>query len=83
MLAKARIEMDSNSEKSINFAKQILPMNVGKTVGIILLALVWIWLCWALIARGGGFSGKNVFLVMASGIIIFVPLYKKYFRTPR
>ncbi len=55
-------------------------MNAVKIAGIMLLALVWLWLCWSLIALGGGFTMKNVFLIVASGIIVFVPLWKKYIR---
>ena len=55
-------------------------MNLVKTAGFSVLALVWIWLCRALIVAGGGFTLKNVFLIAASGIIIFVPLWKKYCR---
>lgn len=42
------------------------------------LALIWVWLVIILLSRGGGFTLKNLFIVAASGIIIFVPLYKKY-----
>lgn len=55
-------------------------MNAVKIAGMMLLALVWLWLCWSLIALGGGFTMKNVFLIVASGIIVFVPLWKKYIR---
>ncbi len=55
-------------------------MNAVKTAGLILLALVWLWLCWSLVALGGGFNLKNILLIVASGIIIFVPLWKKYVR---
>lgn len=55
-------------------------MNFVKIAGLTILALVWIWLCQALILQGGGFNLKNIFLIVASGIIIFVPLWKKYFR---
>ena len=55
-------------------------MNAVKIAGIMLLALVWLWLCWSLIALGGGFTMKNVFLIVASGIIVFVPVWKKYIR---
>lgn len=54
-------------------------MNGSRITGLIVLALVWVWLVWALL-HGGGFTPKNVFLIGASGIIIFVPLWKKYFR---
>ncbi|MBD5358198.1 MAG: hypothetical protein HDR88_14605 [Bacteroides sp.] len=55
-------------------------MNVVKIAGLTILALVWVWLCHALLFRGGGVTFKNIFLIGASGIIIFVPLWKKYFR---
>ena len=55
-------------------------MNIGKSVGFIFLGILWIWLCVTLITNGGGFSFKNIFLIVTSGIIIFVPLWKKYFR---
>lgn len=55
-------------------------MNGSRIIGLIVLALVWCWLVWALISSGGGFTAKNVFIIIASGIIIFVPLWKKYFR---
>lgn len=49
-----------------------------KIAGFSVLALVWLWLCWALFATGGGLNLKNIFITVASGIIIFVPLWKKY-----
>ncbi|MCH5235099.1 MAG: hypothetical protein J1E16_07375 [Muribaculaceae bacterium] len=55
-------------------------MDIGKAIGFGLLSLLWIWLCATLIISGGGPTFKNLFLIIASGIIIFVPLYKKYFR---
>lgn len=55
-------------------------MGIGKVFGFGLLALLWIWLCVTLIKSGGGITLKNLFLIVASGIIIFVPLWKKYAR---
>lgn len=55
-------------------------MNAVRIVGFAVLALVWVWLSWSLLALGGGFNLKNIFLIVASGIIIFVPLWKKYGR---
>lgn len=52
-------------------------MKTGTIIGIILLGIAWLWLAWALIAYGG-FNLKNLLLVAMTGIIIFVPLYKKY-----
>lgn len=55
-------------------------MNAARIAGFTLLAVVWLWLCQALIRSGGGFSLKNIFLIVTSGIIIFVPMWKKYIR---
>lgn len=56
-------------------------MNAVRIIGLIVLAVVWFWLCRALIVYGGSVTLKNLFLVAASGIIIFVPLWRKYFST--
>lgn len=53
-------------------------MNIVKIVGFLILAVLWIWLSAALLASG--VTLKNLFIVMASAIIIFVPLWKKYVR---
>ena len=53
-------------------------MKMIRYVGLAVLALAWIWLCVTLIATGG-MTLKNMFLIVASGIIIFVPLWRKYF----
>lgn len=53
-------------------------MNLTRNIGIAILAILWIWLVRALFTQGGGFTAKNVFIAIASAIIIFVPLYKKY-----
>ncbi|MDE6217812.1 MAG: hypothetical protein K2F64_02300 [Muribaculaceae bacterium] len=58
-------------------------MKWTRMFGIALLALLWVWLVSALFRGAGGFSGKNVFLAIASAIIIFVPLYKKYYRAKK
>lgn len=50
-----------------------------KIAGLSVLALLWIWLSWSLLALGG-VNLKNLLLVAATGIIIFVPLWKKYIR---
>lgn len=55
-------------------------MNAVKIAGFSLLALMWLWLSWSLLSLAGGFNLKNLLLIAASGIIIFVPLWKKYIR---
>lgn len=49
----------------------------GKIIGLIFLALLWIWLVYILFSNGG-VNLKNIFVAAASGIIIFVPLWKRY-----
>ena len=55
-------------------------MGVGKAIGFVVLGLVWIWLCVSIVVSAGGLTFKNIFLIVCSGIIIFVPLWKKYIR---
>ena len=51
-----------------------------RVAGLALLALAWIWLCAGLLTSADGFNLKNILIALMSGIIIFVPLYKKYFK---
>ncbi len=48
-----------------------------RIAGFIFLGLLWVWLAQYLL-RVGGVNLKNLFVVAASGIVILVPLYKKY-----
>lgn len=50
-----------------------------KYLGIGILVAVWLWLAWYVLA-GSGVTLINIFWVVISGIIVFVPLYRKYFR---
>lgn len=52
-------------------------MKKSVVIGIILLFAVWVILC-VFMLRAGGLNLKNIFVVIASGIVIFVPLWKKY-----
>lgn len=53
-------------------------MEMSKIIGISVLALIWVWLVWMLLTAGG-VNLKNLLIATMTGIIIFVPLYKKYF----
>ncbi len=55
-------------------------MKPARIAGILLLALLWIWLSAGLLTSADGFNLKNILIALMSGIIIFVPLYKKYFK---
>lgn len=48
-------------------------------VGIGVLALVWIWLA-AYVFLRGGVTLLNILWVAISGVIVFLPLYKKYIK---
>lgn len=58
----------------------LIAMSTIKIIGFSILALLWFWLSRAIVVQGGGFTLKNIFLIVASAIIIFVPLWKKYVR---
>lgn len=55
-------------------------MNTSKTIrlfGIGILALVWLWLAWGFLSAKG-ITMLNLIILAMTGIIIFLPLYKKY-----
>ena len=53
-------------------------MGISKVIGIVILVIIWIWLVWMLLSSEG-VNLKNLLISAMTGIIIFVPLYKKYF----
>lgn len=53
-------------------------MKPTRITGIAVLALLWVWLSVGLLTSANGFNLKNILIAAMSGIIIFVPLYKKY-----
>ena len=54
-------------------------MNNATKFRIVCIVLLWIALCYLLVSSGP-FTLKTLFVIVASGIIVFVPLYKKHFR---
>lgn len=52
-------------------------MKQTQLIGLVILALAWVALCWILISRAG-FNMRIILTIVMSGIIVFVPLYKKY-----
>lgn len=54
-------------------------MKTSVIIGLSLLLVVWLWLAWMLLTAGG-LNLKNLLLLAMSAIIIFVPLFKKYFK---
>lgn len=51
-------------------------MKYARYAGLAVLALVWLALC-RMLVQGIGFTFRSAFLIVASGIIIFVPLWRK------
>lgn len=64
------------SKKNVNFAFEMKPIKIA---GLVMLAFLWVWLSVGLLTSADGFNLKNILIAAMSGIIIFVPLYKKYF----
>lgn len=53
----------------------------GKYIGFAVLALVWIWLVVFILMRTT-VTLLTIIWIAISAIIIFVPLYKRYFKKP-
>lgn len=43
-------------------------------------ALLWLSLCYILIAKSAVIDFRVIFAIIASGIVVFVPMYKRYKR---
>lgn len=56
-------------------------MKSGKYIGIAVLALVWVWLVVIILLRTS-VTLLTIIWIAISAIIIFVPLYKRYFKKP-
>ncbi len=54
-------------------------MTGGQILRFVCIALLWLLLCYLMIV-GRGFSAYSFFVIIASGIVVFVPLYKKYIK---
>ena len=58
----------------------ILKMTAGNLIRFVCILLLWLFLCYILITRAARIDFMVIFTIVASGIIVFVPLYKKYVR---
>ncbi len=54
-------------------------MTGGQKFRFACLAALWLLLCYLMVA-GRGFNLYTLFVIVASGIVVFVPLYKKYIK---
>lgn len=55
-------------------------MTTGNIIRFACILLLWLALCYILITRAARIDFMVLFAIVASGIIVFVPLYKKYVR---
>ncbi|MGM9804287.1 MAG: hypothetical protein ACI308_08950 [Muribaculaceae bacterium] len=55
-------------------------MNTSQSIRFAFIAALWLLLCYLLLTRSAKIDFYVIFTVVASGIIVFVPLYKKYIR---
>lgn len=62
-------------------------MKISVVVRFLVIGLIWAGVCGMLVARmvadGTAFNLMTIFPILASGIIVFVPLYKKYIRNDK
>lgn len=54
-------------------------MKKGLILQLTFIAILWLALCYLLIVSTP-FTLKTILLIVGTGIIVFVPLYKKHFR---
>lgn len=47
------------------------------------LTLLWLALCYMVVSRSPEITLWTIFVIVCSGIVVFVPLYKKYIRNGR
>ena len=55
-------------------------MNKYNIFRVVCVILLWLALCYLLITRSQVIDFRVVFAIIASGIVVFVPIYKKYKR---
>lgn len=53
-------------------------MKFSVILRFILLGVLWIFLCYWMLKGQKAITLYHIFVVFASGVIIFVPMYKKY-----
>jgi uncharacterized membrane protein YgcG len=71
---KRRQNADKETEK------RTVPTSKGVWVRFIILGLVWLWLVGLVITSAKSLNFFSIFTIVASGIVVFVPMYKKYLR---
>ncbi len=54
-------------------------LDTPTAIRFVFLAILWIVLCFLVVATQP-FSFRVLFIIVASGIVVWVPLYKKYIK---
>ena len=52
-------------------------MEKGQLLRFLCIALLWLLLCYILLTSVREITGMTIFAIVASGIVVFVPLWKK------
>lgn len=55
-------------------------MDTSQKIRFGFIIVLWLVLCYLLLTRSVQIGLYQIFTIVASGIIVFVPLYKKYIR---
>lgn len=55
-------------------------MNWSNIIRFGFIAVLWLVLCYLLVTKSERIDFMVIFTIVASGIIVFVPLYKKYLK---
>lgn len=53
-------------------------MSTGNIIRFLFIAALWLLLVYVLLQRAARIDFMTIFTIVASGIVVFVPLYKKY-----
>ena len=69
--------MPPASQPACYFIISIAKMDSGKSIRFLFILALWLCLCYLLVTRARQIDFMVVFSIVASGIIVFVPLYKR------
>ena len=58
-------------------------MKASTIARFVIIGLIWAVFCGMLLLRAGRITLYLIFVIVASAIIIFVPMYKKYVKNDR
>ena len=74
-------------QDKVNAKERRTNMRMSVVLRFLIIGLIWAGACGVLLARmiaeGTAINLMTLFPIIASGIIVFVPLYKKYIRNDK